>query len=217
VLATDADGDTMLYTWDFGDGGGGSNASASYSYRSPGIFPVMVSVGDGASTVTGSMTFTVLAPVIPDVPLPIQVSKSSVALNFSSNARDSIGFTGLIGVTLQTLVLNMPVVVNVGSQSFAFTLGKTGSGKSGQSSFKIGKLKNGVLNSSPATITCRINKVSLVDSLNEYGLTSTATPKGGVPVFIPCTVQLGNEDYATALKFTYSSSKGKTGRGKRAP
>lgn len=44
---TDAEGDALTYSWDFGDSNTGSGLTASHTYNAPGDFTVVLSVGDG--------------------------------------------------------------------------------------------------------------------------------------------------------------------------
>lgn len=45
--STDPDGDALQYFWDFGDGTRGEGRRVEHDYRSPGIFPVTLTVADG--------------------------------------------------------------------------------------------------------------------------------------------------------------------------
>jgi PKD repeat protein len=44
--ASDPDGDSLTYAWDFGDGGSGSGANPTHAYSSAGTFDVTVTVSD---------------------------------------------------------------------------------------------------------------------------------------------------------------------------
>jgi hypothetical protein len=54
--ATDPDGDSLTYTWDFGDGASASGQSARHVYARDGSFDVVLTVRDGAHTVTDRRT-----------------------------------------------------------------------------------------------------------------------------------------------------------------
>ena len=64
AAATDADGDKLTYRWDFdGDGqADSSGASAGRVFARPGTYEPEVTVSDGAASVTGSVTITVVPP-----------------------------------------------------------------------------------------------------------------------------------------------------------
>jgi hypothetical protein len=63
--AADANGDTLAYSWDFGQGFTfDNNASATYAWNSGGTYTVKVTVSDmKGMTVTGTKTVTVVDPV----------------------------------------------------------------------------------------------------------------------------------------------------------
>ncbi len=77
--ATDPDaGDTVTYSWSFGDGGSASGAAATHAYHAPGTYPVTLTASDLTGAVaTASVTVTVrsvdglgpqlLLPVVLDV------------------------------------------------------------------------------------------------------------------------------------------------------
>jgi hypothetical protein len=59
VSATDPDGDTLTYSWDFGDSTTGDGASATHAYTEAGTYTVTVTADDGnggTSTATQSIT-----------------------------------------------------------------------------------------------------------------------------------------------------------------
>ncbi|MCP4107562.1 MAG: PKD domain-containing protein, partial [Desulfobacteraceae bacterium] len=47
AAGTDPDGDTLVYSWNFGDGTSGTGASAGHAYVSAGIYDITVTVSDG--------------------------------------------------------------------------------------------------------------------------------------------------------------------------
>jgi PKD repeat protein len=62
AAATDPDGDSMLYLWDFGDGGKAGGRTATHLYRQPGTYTAKITVDDlkGGRT-TAEVTITVTA------------------------------------------------------------------------------------------------------------------------------------------------------------
>lgn len=67
ATATDLDGDTLSYQWDFGDGSTGSGPTATHSYLDDGDYTAVLTVTDGRGGVTtDARTVTVrnVAPVV---------------------------------------------------------------------------------------------------------------------------------------------------------
>ena len=48
--SSDADGDKLTYSWDFGDGSGAEGASVSHVYRERGNYDVLLTVDDQSGT-----------------------------------------------------------------------------------------------------------------------------------------------------------------------
>ena len=59
--ATDADGDTLTYAWDFGDGGTSTVANPSHTFARSGVYAVKVTVSDGHLPQTITLNTTVLS------------------------------------------------------------------------------------------------------------------------------------------------------------
>mgnify|MGYP001262154368 CR=1 FL=1 len=57
--ATDADGDTLTYAWEFGDGGTSTAANPTHTYTTTGSFQVKVTVSDGRFSTTDTLTVVV--------------------------------------------------------------------------------------------------------------------------------------------------------------
>jgi len=60
VGSSDPDGDSMTFSWTFGDGNIGTGLTTSHSYAQPGDYTVRLAVGDGSHEATASMTVTIL-------------------------------------------------------------------------------------------------------------------------------------------------------------
>ncbi|WP_309380128.1 PKD domain-containing protein [Cerasicoccus frondis] len=63
---SDIDGDTLTYSWDFGDGNTGSGSSVQHTYPAGGDFTVSLSVSDGRGGVdSDTLAITVADPITP--------------------------------------------------------------------------------------------------------------------------------------------------------
>jgi chitodextrinase len=59
AAATDADGDQLTYSWDFGDGTTAAGDVAQHSYAGAGAYRAVVTVSDGGDTATQAVLVTV--------------------------------------------------------------------------------------------------------------------------------------------------------------
>ena len=74
--ATDPDGDTLSYAWDFGDGSTGAGAAAAHAFGAAGNYVATISVADGrGGFVSASVTISVSA--VPPVTYALTVSNGS--------------------------------------------------------------------------------------------------------------------------------------------
>jgi hypothetical protein len=124
--ATDAEGDTVSYVWNFGDGATGGGASASHTYNAAGTFTVTLTASDGVSASTAQFNLVVnddggdggVRPVDSDgdgvgdaqeiadgtdplnplsfKTLPMAVLKLSGSVKFSTATADSVSVSGTI-------------------------------------------------------------------------------------------------------------------------
>ena len=92
-IATDPGGDTLTYTWDFGDGSdpivGEDQRSVSHVYVDDGVFIVRLGVSDGQAAVEETLTVTVsnVAPSFVDVTAPAGGQEGQL-LSFAAIATD---------------------------------------------------------------------------------------------------------------------------------
>ncbi len=70
MISTDDDGDTLTYSWNFGDGHTSTDAVTSHSYTATGIYHVMLTVSDGSLTDTTTTTIRIIRPVTTTTPSP---------------------------------------------------------------------------------------------------------------------------------------------------
>ena len=92
VTASDPNGDTLSYSWTFGDGANGSGASVSHAYTTAGNFTATVVVSDGrGGTVNSSVAVTVNSPIAPPV---ITAQPANATVNVGQSATFSVTATG---------------------------------------------------------------------------------------------------------------------------
>jgi PKD repeat protein len=97
--ATDADSDALSYSWDFGNGGSTEDATtkdAAFTYTTPGTYTAKVTVSDGKSTDSETVTVTVApnaAPVISSATATPSTGKAPLPVAFTAAATDGDGDT----------------------------------------------------------------------------------------------------------------------------
>jgi PKD repeat protein len=93
ATATDEDGDTLSYAWDFGDGGTSTQQNPTHTYTAPGNYTVTVTVSDGkGGTDSESLPITVhqanRAPTVTASRTPTGVIQPGTEVSFTANASD---------------------------------------------------------------------------------------------------------------------------------
>jgi subtilisin family serine protease len=97
--ATDADGDLLTYTWDFGDGGSSAAEDPSHIYGSGGDYLVTLTVDDGTDQTLVSQTVSVDdpatgTPLATAVVAPILLVDRNLEIEISVIDADGIGIAG---------------------------------------------------------------------------------------------------------------------------
>ncbi len=82
VVADDPDGDSLAYTWSFGDGSLSHEADATHRYNLPGMYTLTLTIDDGFGALTLSRTVMVTAMPAEEVP----GCTDPTALNFNPAA-----------------------------------------------------------------------------------------------------------------------------------
>ena len=95
--ASDPDGDSLTYSWAFGDGGTGNGATASHVYTTSGSFTAVVTVSDGKKSATSSVAVTVRnltgqwkGPILGSVAFPTTVTFTQTGSTLTGTYTDSL-------------------------------------------------------------------------------------------------------------------------------
>lgn len=89
--SSDLDGDTLTYSWDFGNGHTSSEPNPTYIFEEEGVFSVTLMVNDGViSTVSDPISIQVSKPEAPPVSGPFVLSPQSSQLYFVSTKKQHL-------------------------------------------------------------------------------------------------------------------------------
>jgi len=92
VAASDPDGDTLTYSWDFGDSATSSEQNPTHVFAAPGTYDVTVTVSDDkGGTAVGTVTVEVIAD-------SITLSKLQIKREFEGERRLKIKAKGIVEV-----------------------------------------------------------------------------------------------------------------------
>ena len=195
--ATDADGDALDYTWDFGDGTTGVGASVSKTFVAAGAYVVKVVVSDGQATDLQSIVI-----VVNDQPTvaTFTVTKVKLIFNFAKSGSDSLSVSGTIPIPVAFNPAGKKVRVLIGEFDMTYILNAKGA-----STDKAFKFK-GKLNGTSAAFTFMMKKQTLFPQLENLGFSKTlSNPALDFPVVI---VLDGASSFAhPAINYTVKSSK----------
>jgi hypothetical protein len=174
--ATDADGDALDYTWDFGDGTTRTGVSVAKVYSTAGVYVVKVVVSDGQASDVQSINLIVNDQTPAGT---FAVSKVNLSFNFRKSASDRLTISGQIPIPAGVNLAGRGVRVLIGGLDKTYTL--TSKGASTDKAFILnGKPKIGA-----SAFTIALTKQSLFMQLNELGLSKTKNnPSLAVPVVI---------------------------------
>jgi PKD repeat protein len=162
------------FNWDFGDGSTDTsgNTSVQHSFAAPGAYTITATAINGTQQTSAVVNITVYQP------LPMTVSKKSIAATNPSKSKDVAQFSGTVTFPSGTTKLPGIVIVQFGSFSQSFTLVK-GTAKIGTSQFRF-SAKNGVL-SAPVNFKIKLTG-NLLTVLSNAGLTLGTSGSVSIPL-----------------------------------
>ncbi len=117
VVAIDNDGDTLSYSWTFGDGQTSMVQNPTHTYASPGQYPVTVTVNDGrggTASQTGTVTVVAQPPPPPPPPLVVFGCTDPTAVNFNPVATASDGSCQAVQKAVAIATVQMLDIVTAG-------------------------------------------------------------------------------------------------------
>ncbi len=212
TFSVGATGSTLNYAWNFGDGSSATGATANHTFQTAGTFIVTVTITDGVGqSTTSSMTITVTdsGSGTGITTLPLSVTKMAGGMNFKKPGHDQCSISGALPeLTPAFKPLGQAAVISIGGAQVLFTLNKTGSGKSGTSSFKLKLPKKGKTGGSFSAML----KGSFVAAWQLSGLdpakTSAAFP-------LTATLTFNGNIYSATVITQYAGKPGVSGKFKK--
>jgi len=144
---------------------------------------------------------------------PPTLKKSTVTLKFNKTAQDTAQWKGKITVAAGISLNGLPVTVDFGGVTQAFTLKKNGSANNGNGNkFNLdASINNGVTKAGTYNVSFNL-KGDLQTALAPYGLTNTSVQNASV--FIPLSITAGPGRYAVDQVYSYDATAGKSGTAK---
>jgi outer membrane protein assembly factor BamB len=214
VDASDTGVGLLTYTWDFGDhSSGGSGASVSHTYANPGVYTAVVTISNGVSWTTQSITVAVNSSGAAAVLTQFTVTKKSFSFNFEKPGSDSISLTGMLLIQAGFVPSGQSMTVMVGGYTSQFNLTSKCEGISGTDSIKLtGAIKNGACSGKPLNFSYAVKKKSLLASLQEYGFSNANASQKAIS--LPVLIYLDNAGYLANISVSYTAKAGKNGVGK---
>ena len=207
AAASDANGDALAFTWEFGDGTNGTGASVSHTYAAPGLYNASVTVTDGIASVSAGISVGVnpqpaSGGITGPQPIPFAVQKAMLKMNLKSTRKDSLTLSGVLPVQ-NFSPANKTVQAVIGSLNRAFQLDAHAKGGDASNSLRLsGKLKNGVFAGSSVKFMLTLKKQTLSTSFGKFvfpGVKNNSILN--IPVVISTT---GNDWEVDYVKFDYN-------------
>jgi len=199
VAASDPDGNTLLYIWDFGDGNAATGPSQTHTYLFPGAYPANVTFSDGIAAVVVPTPVTVNA----DLTAALDVSRIQLTANFQREQQDGALFSGTLSPAPAAASVSGFAKVDIGGAMAFFAVDERGRGRGPNGTVNI-NLKTGKY-----TVSLRGGDFA-GDWFNE-GITNTT---GSASVTMPITLAINGSVYSTTRGLTYTGKEGKGGKAK---
>jgi PKD repeat protein len=215
VAATDAGVNSLTYTWNFDDETTGAGSTVTHTYTSPGVYNVTVTVSNGATSTSATVTVIINPTSDTTDPTQFKVLKSSVKFTFDNKTNaDSMSFSGTLPVATGFEPNQKILNVYIGGYTSTFTLSSKGKDSINTDSITLsGKLsKTGGYSASPVKFTYSVKKQNLFDDLQEFGFSNATVT--GQSITVPVLMDLAGDGYLADVTLTYTAKKGKTGSAK---
>ena len=193
--STDANGDDLAYTWDFGDGATGAGVTTSHVYEVAGNYTVTLTVSDGTLTDTETIAVVITANVAPVASLLASVTEGLAPLDVSFDASGSSDAAG-------------------DALTYAWDF-KDGSGATGATpthSFSAGTYEV-ALTVSDGELTATETIIITATNTAPVASVSASSTQGQAPFSIDFSASASTDANGDALAYTWDFGDGATGEG----
>jgi hypothetical protein len=216
ATATDADGDALLYTWDFGDGTTDFGSPIAHTFTAPGTYLVTLTVSDGLATATSTLMVAVNAPASGGGPSStvLTVTKGTLKFNFKSGNSDSLTLAGTVPLGAGFNPNQKSVAVILGSYATQFTFSSKGPSPL---KFSAKKAKDGSFATDTVKFTLNIKKASIFSGTQSLGFTNADIKTAQSITNIPVILNVGGNAFLATLNASYKAAKDKSGSAKLTP
>lgn len=208
VGATDPDGDTLFYTWTFGDGAASSRSTVSTAGHvytgNCGSYTASVTVDDG--------THSTNAELMVSVACQLTITRLQARLNFARTNADSCTVRGTFDLPADHNFAGQLATVNIGGAEVSFALDSKRSGRSGRSTFgrPTYSKKTGLWR-----FSARLQDGSWQSAWAGSGMINDDIPVPGVLITNqPVILVLDTQVLMGATNLHYTARRGKSGRAK---
>jgi hypothetical protein len=197
VTATDDNGDTLTYSWDFGDGSNGAGTSPTHAYTASGRYTASVTVDDGLDTTNGSVEVVVADTVA--------IDKFKGKVNFKKPDKDGLLVKGAVGLGQGFAPDGVMFHLDVGGFLTDFTLDSKGKAKTETGKVKLKfKKKTGLW-----AFSVKLKKSDFADAWADEGLVNETKEE---TVGFEFMVVVGDDYFMQTGEYTYKAKAGKFGK-----
>ncbi|HEY3321885.1 MAG TPA: PKD domain-containing protein [Planctomycetota bacterium] len=207
VAASDPDGDTLTYTWTFGDGTPDAlGATVTHVYEATGVYEALIRVQDG----NGNQDSNFVGLIVNSQPtaLEMMATKLTGKIGLKQTGKDTMTFAGkILDLPASGNPIGRPISVQFGSLSATVPLkgasgtanavlrqqNATGPGMSATIKFKIAKNFNG----GDVSFSLTFKRATLITTLIEYGY--NPFDPGPQSLLVPFLMTIGSTSSSRAL------------------
>jgi hypothetical protein len=206
VVASDADGDALAYSWDFGDGMSGSEANLFHAFAAAGEYVVSLVVSDGnGASVTSSVIVSVKNPdsgTSVENGGKLSITDLSVKLFFAQGGKDSLSLSGTFQLPDGFTLVDRNVSLDIGGVNRQFLLNSKNKAASRPDKFSLKVQKD-----NSARFTARLSKGMFTAALADEGFTADDVTQSQKSLRAMLTV--GSLDFGVDQVQSYTAKAGK--------